>query len=151
MGAWWQMNYVNYWNNIKILIFVFVGNKEDQMKCEWFVFIWLLGKVVAQSAKWFRQLCLGQLFHPGYLWGGWDSSPQGLFICTARCCSFLGVAILWRTTHATIMSHVLSGVTLSLRGHWYQALSMPIVISTRALVWEWATLKHCWGPGSGSG
>ncbi len=31
-----QVNYVNCWNNIKTLnvAFVFVGNKEDQMKCE---------------------------------------------------------------------------------------------------------------------
>ena len=61
------------------------------------------------------------------------------------------IAILWRTTHATMMWHALSGVTLSFCRHWNRDLSMPMVISTRALVLQWATLKCCWGPGSGSG
>ena len=82
-------------------------------------------------------------------WMGWSSS--GSFICRAGCCSPLIVAILWRTTQATMMSHALSGVTLSLHRHWNRDLSMPMAISTWALVLQWPTLKCFWGPGSGTG
>lgn len=41
VGAWPQVNCVNYWDNTKasFLLLVFVGNKEDRIKCEQFVFI----------------------------------------------------------------------------------------------------------------
>lgn len=45
-------------------------------------------------------------------------------------------AILWRTIHATMMSHVLSDDTLSLCRHWNQDLNMPRVLSTR----RWGSL-----------
>ena len=75
---------------------------------------------------------------------GWSSA--GSLICTAGCCSPLIIAILWRTTHATMMSHALSGVILSFCRHWNRDLSIPMVVSTRALVLQWATLKCCRGP-----
>ena len=37
-------------------------------------------------------------------------------------------------------------VILSFCRHWNRDLSIPMVISTRALVLQWATLKHCRGP-----
>lgn len=52
------------------------------------------------------------------------------FICTAGCSTPLS---LWEITHITVMSHALSGCTLSLRRHWNWAVRVPIFFSFPAL------------------
>ena len=61
------------------------------------------------------------------------------------------VAMLWRTAHATIMSHARSGQTLSPRRHWNLDFNIPNVCSTLTRVLLCARLNAVCGPGAGLG
>ena len=133
-----QVNMLIFGTILKILTvaFVLLGNKEESNHVNLSVF-YFESKVISLTTL------------RSWTSAGWMGSSSRSLVCTAGCCSPLIIAILWRTTHATMMSHALSGVTLSCR-HWNRDLSMPMAISTQALVLQWAALKRCWGPGSGS-
>ena len=61
------------------------------------------------------------------------------------------VAILWRTAHATIMSHARSGQTLSPRRHWNLDFNIPNVFSILTRVLLCARFNVVCGPGAGLG
>ncbi len=157
MDAWvyghrWIMLIMLTIGTLTKLALVFVGKKEDQMKCVFCLYLTAVVVVVmmvTSSLKWLWHVVFLTAL-PSCIAGRWMGSSSGSSICRAGCWSPLIVAILWRTTHATIISQALSGFTLRWHRNRKRAFSRPLVIFTRALVLQWAQLKFCWGPVSGS-